>query len=59
MNNCRCGGEAIVEDGFIDEINSSGKFVCCMECDNKTSVFPDFAESAAIQDWDNEIYDRS
>ena len=58
MKNCKCGGDAIVEDGFIDELNSNGKFVCCLECDNKTAVFPDFAESAAIQDWENGVLQR-
>ena len=58
MKNCKCGGEAIVEDGFIEEINSSGKFVCCLECDRQTSVYPDFAESAVIDDWDNDRIER-
>lgn len=53
MEKCKCGGEGVVEDGF-----GGGKFVCCIECDNQTAVFPDFAESAAIQDWNNGIYEN-
>jgi len=55
IKRCKCGGEAIVEDGFIHEINSSGKFVCCLECPNKTKVYLDHEETKALDDWVNNI----
>jgi hypothetical protein len=39
MKNCKCGCEAIVEHGFIDELNSSGKFVSFLECPKQTKVY--------------------
>lgn len=54
MKNCKCGGEAIVEHGFIDELNCSGKFVCCLECERETKVYLDHEEIKAINDWEND-----
>ena len=54
MKNCKCGGEAIVEHGFIDKLNSSGKFVCCLECERQTKVYIDHEEAKAIDDWEND-----
>lgn len=53
MKNCKCGGKAIVEHGFIGELNSSGKFVCCLECERQTKVYLDPEEAKAIDDWEN------
>ncbi len=58
MKKCsRCGGEAIVEHGFIDKLNCSGKFVCCVECPLQTNVYPDHEEAKAIDDWENDKLD--
>ena len=57
MKNCKCGGEAIVEHGFIDELNSGGKFVCCLECERQTKVYLDHEEAKAINDWENDNLD--
>jgi len=52
MINCNCGGEAVIEDGFIDNSNCSGKFVCCMECDNSTEVYLPHEEYEAVKEWE-------
>lgn len=51
MNDCKCGGEAIIEDGYIPKLNSMGKFVCCMECPKETKVYPEHEIEKAIQNW--------
>lgn len=57
MKNCKCGGEAIVEDGFISELNSTGKFVCCLECERQTKVHLEHEETKALNDWENDKLD--
>lgn len=39
MKACKRGGEAIVEYAFMDVLNSSGRFVCCLECPKQTKVY--------------------
>lgn len=58
MKNCRCGGKAIVEYGFLDEFNCVGKFVCCLECDRQTKAYLDHEEDKAIDDWENDRLDE-
>ena len=52
MVNCNCGGKAVIEDGFIDNLNCSGKFVCCMECDNSTEVYLPHEQYKAVKAWE-------